>query len=360
MTGKIGCALLLAIGSLPLPGAQAAPQMTMELLVDGRRQQGTALAYSPENVVLLCRDGRLIDFSPDTAKEFRKIADNFAPYPPSVLHGMLVKEFGPEFEVNGTAHFLVVHPKGQKQQWVDRFEQMFRSFEMYFSVRGFDLHRPEFPLIAIVFSNVDDFRRYAAKEGGPIGTGTLGYYSPQTNRVVLYDIGDGKTSAAAWHQNFATILHEASHQTAFNTGIHSRWSPPPRWVAEGLGTMFEAPGVNDSRSYPNEKDRINRERLNDFKQLRAKRKPVAFADLISSDANFSRDTIRSYAEAWAFTFYLVERMPREYATYLKKTASRPPFSLYSNAQRMKDFTDVFGTNLAILDARFLRFMDDLK
>jgi hypothetical protein len=339
---------------------QAAPRMTMELLLNGQRVQGTPLTYSDENVILLCRDGAIVEFPPSKAKEFRKTSDNFVPYPASVLNGMLTREFGQGFEISGTQHYIVVHPRGQKQQWVDRFEQMFRSFQMYFSVRGFELSRPEFPLVAIVFANEIDFRRYAAKEGAPLPSGIVGYYSTATNRVVLYDIGDGNGSKAAWQQNFATVLHEASHQTAFNTGIHSRWSQPPRWVAEGLGTMFEAKGVNDSRSYPSEIDRINRGRLSDFKALRSKRKPVAFLEILQSDALFERDTIRAYAEAWALTFYLVEKTPREYAKYLKKTASRPPFTLYPSGQRVKDFTDVFGENLPLLDAKFVKYMDELK
>jgi hypothetical protein len=360
MLGKLFLALAMIAATFCLRAQAAQPRMTMELLIDGERVQGTPLTYSDQNVILLCRDGSIIEFAPSKAKEFRKVSDNFSPYPPSVLHGKLAREFGPGFEINGTQHFMVVHPRGQKQQWVDRFEQMFRSFQMYFSVRGFELTRPEFPLVAIVFSSEDDFRRYAAKEGAPLASGTLGYYTPSTNRVVLYDLGDGNGNKAAWQQNFATVLHEASHQTAFNTGIHSRWSPPPRWVAEGLGTMFEAKGVGDSRAYPSEKDRINRGRLNDFKSLKPKRKPVAFLELLQSDAAFERDPIRAYAEAWALTFYLVEKMPREYAKYLQKTASRPPFAAYSSGRRVKDFTDVFGENLPLLDARFLRFMDELK
>ncbi len=348
---------LLAIA---LPSLAAAPaQMTMEALVRGQRVEGMPLAFSSDQVVLLGRDGAIVEFSPSEAQEYRKTSETFTPYSSSVLRGMLQREFGSKYEVTGTGHFLVVHPVGQKQ-WADRFEEMYRSCLMYFGVRGFSLTNPQFPLVAIVFPTQDDFRHYAAHDAVPAGAGLLGYYSPQTNRVALFDIGDGKANSEQAKQNMATVVHEASHQTAFNTGIHSRWSPAPRWVAEGLGTMFEAPGVGDSRSFPNERDRINQGRLKDFKQLFAKRKPAAFVELINSDRQFDHDPIAAYAEAWAFTFFLVEKMPRDYAKYLAKTASRPPFTLYSSAQRMKDFTEIFGENMAMLDARFLRFINDLK
>jgi hypothetical protein len=333
--------------------------MTMDAVVRGERVEGMPLAWSKSKVLLLERDGALTEFSPGDASDFHKSSDSFIPYTQSMLRGTLEREFGPKFEVSGTAHFLVVHPVGQKQ-WADRFEDMYRSCIMYFAVRGFTLANPEFPLVAIVFPNQEEFRHYAAKDTVPADAGLLGYYSSKTNRVALFDVGDGRTTSAQWQQNFSTVVHEASHQTAFNTGIHNRWSPPPRWVAEGLGTMFEARGVADSRTYPNETDRINLGRLRDFKSHLATHSPAAITDMINSDRQFDGDPINAYAQAWAFTFFLVEEMPREYAKYLQKTASRPAFTQYTGAQRLKDFTDVFGENLALLDAHFVRFINELK
>ena len=68
----------------------------------------------------------------------------------------------------------------------------------------------------------------------------------------------------------------------------------------------------------------------------------------------------AYAEAWAFTFFLVETEPRKYAQYLARTAERPPFSEYDTARRMADFTAVLGKDWRMLDARFLRFMAEVK
>ena len=356
------CGALLGIW-LTIGGAKPSyateQPITIEALVRNQRVEGTPLAWSKSIMYLLKRDGAFIEFSPAEARDYQKTAVGFSPYSPAILRGQLEREFGPAFEVTGTGHFLVVHPKGQ-QQWADRFEQMYRSCIMYFKVRGFTLTDPEFPLVAIVFPNRDGFLRYAMQDGAPQATGLLGYYSRKTNRVALYDIGAGRGNAQVNEANIATVFHEASHQTAFNTGIHNRYAPPPRWVIEGLGTMFEARGVNDSRTYPNAKDRINQERLKDFRQFLAKRKPGIFLDLLNSDRMFEQDAIAAYAEAWAFTFFLVETMPRDYAKYLAKTAARQPFTDYPAAQRVKDFTDVFGENTALLEAKFLRFIAELN
>ena len=81
--------------------------------------------------------------------------------------------------------------------------------------------------------------------------------------------------------------------------------------------------------------------------------------LIASDEQFEHDPEAAYAEAWALTFFLSELQPNRYAQYLKKTASRKPFSAYSSANRQKDFTDVFGSNWKLLNAKMNRFIENL-
>lgn len=69
-----------------------------------------------------------------------------------------------------------------------------------------------------------------------------GYYSITSNRMVLYD---RPLTEAAWFSNSTVIMHEATHQLAFNVGIHQRLSQTPLWVAEGLASLFEAKGYFD-------------------------------------------------------------------------------------------------------------------
>ena len=71
--------------------------------------------------------------------------------------------------------------------------------------------------------------------------GTLGHYDPASNRVFLFDAT--KDAGYDWSENADTIIHEATHQTAYNVGVHKRFIAAPRWMVEGLATMFEARGV---------------------------------------------------------------------------------------------------------------------
>ncbi|MCX7425378.1 MAG: DUF1570 domain-containing protein [Planctomycetia bacterium] len=333
----------------------------LELNLHGQKVEGTPLAWDSSVVHLLGRDGRLWSFDPNEATDYRQTAAQFHPYSPSELRATLLRELGPGYEVTGTTHYMVAHPRGQRDRWAERFEDLYRSFVQYFSVRGFRLVEPPFPLIGIVCRDREDFSRYSARQGMPAGRGVLGYYSLDSNRITLYDVADGKADANDWRLNAETVIHEATHQIAFNTGVHSRYCPPPTWVVEGLATVFETPGVHDARAHPGQSDRINRERLKDYRGLAAgKSQGQVPAELTASDALFRSQPSAAYAEAWALAFYLIETRPREFAKYLALTAAHPPFEQYPSARRLEDFTSVFGKDWRMLDAQFTRFMGGIK
>jgi hypothetical protein len=274
---------------------------------------------------------------------------------------MLLGELGRDYEVTSTGHYLVAHPRGQRDQWPERFEQLYRAFLHYFSVRGFELEEPPCPLIGVVCRDRREFVEYSADRGLPAGDGVLGSYSVESNRIVLYDLGQAAPDPADWQKNASIVIHEATHQTAFNTGIHSRFTVPPIWVAEGLALLFEAPGVYHSRAYPRRSDRINRRHLRRFNELVVPRhRPELLLELVGRDRLFRTHSTAAYATAWALTFYLMETQPARYAEYLARTAKRPPFQPYTASERIADFTAVFGDDWQMLEAHYLRFIAGLK
>nr|NIL98324.1 DUF1570 domain-containing protein [Planctomycetales bacterium]NIM08481.1 DUF1570 domain-containing protein [Planctomycetales bacterium]NIN07202.1 DUF1570 domain-containing protein [Planctomycetales bacterium]NIN76295.1 DUF1570 domain-containing protein [Planctomycetales bacterium]NIO35367.1 DUF1570 domain-containing protein [Planctomycetales bacterium] len=218
----------------------------------------------------------------------------------------LADELGGGFAVTGTGHYLVAHPRGQRDLWAARFEQLYGNFMHYFLVRGFRLKKPQFPLVAIVWASQKEFQRHATLSGLALPDNISGYYYPISNRVHLYDSSEGEHDALGWQQNADTIIHEVTHQTAFNTGIHQRFCDTPQWLIEGLGTLFEAPGIHSSQRYRHQRDRINRGRLADFYSQADQRNEGFLADLISSDQLFQHDAQQAYAQAWALTYWLVE------------------------------------------------------
>lgn len=270
-------------------------------------------------------------------------------------------ELGKGFELTATQkHFVVAFPAGQKDFWSPRFEEIYNSFYLYLSVRGIKLREPRDPLVVIVFPSQRDFLRYSAADGAGANSNVLGYYSLRTNRVAMYDQGQGSKSDEVWAANSETLIHELAHQIAFNTGAHQRGSPPPRWLAEGLGTLFEAKGVWKSRSYPAQRDRLNLGRFRDYRRYSTDELSGTAGELIESDALFNRDPQRAYAVAWAMTFYLTETQSRKYGEYLRLTAARPEGTASSKAERLRDFRGVFGDDMKMFESRMTRYLKDVK
>ena len=349
-------AIVLSLATVPACAAE--PTIALELR--GQWIEATPLWASDRQVLLLGRDGRLWDVGADEPSQFRQTSQSFQGYTAGEMRGQLQREFGSRFEVSGTGHYLVVHPAGQRDAWAQRFEDLYRSFVHYFSVRGFRPSEPRFPLVAVVLHNQGEFLSLADKSGARVGPGVLGYYDLETNRVLLYDQTGGRATGDDWQFNAETIIHEAAHQTAFNTGVHNRFAAPPRWVTEGLGTLFEAPGVYDSRHYTRLEDRLNRSRLEAFRRHAAgKGGENWLGDLVATDRFFQSNGDRAYALAWAVTFFLSESEPRKYSQYLAATAAQADFQPPSDEDRVRQFTQIFGSDFAMLEARVMRFIATL-
>jgi hypothetical protein len=353
-------ALILAARLVLIGAAQARGEEFMfRARLNGQMLEGKPLAWSAEQMLLLGRDGKLYDFNPKKATEAQKTSPRFFGYTSSEMKSALQQEFGKQLDVSTTRHYLVVHPAGERDQWANRFEDLYKRFTHYFRVRGFNPKEPPYPMVAIVFRNQSEYFRQAAAGGTPMRPGTLGHYDPKSNRVFLFD-STGNTGGD-WSQNADTIIHEATHQTAYNVGIHKRFAEAPRWLVEGLATMFEARGVWDAHSDQTQADRINRGRLVDFQDYVAKRrKEGALLAMLSSDQIFRTDVSAAYAEAWALSFYLCETQPRLYAAYLEKTAEREPLSDYPPAERVADFQSLFGREMKMFEIKFLRYMAEVK
>jgi hypothetical protein len=331
----------------------------MRATVDGRTLEGQPLLWDAQQVLLLGRDGVLYDFNPAEAKNAKRTAQKFVGYTSGEMQTALRTEFDRRYDVSTTAHFVVVHPRGAWSAWAERLESLYRSFAHYLAVRGFRTPAPATPLVAVVFRTQDDYFRHAAAGGTKLAPGTLGHYDPTSNRVFLFDVeeSDGDAGLAA---NAETIIHEATHQAAYNTGVHRRFAEQPRWLVEGLAMMFEARGVWDSASHLAQADRINRDRLAYFRGAADARAADWLAPLVASDGRFESDPLGAYAEAWTLTFYLCETRPQEYSAYLARVAGRKMFSEYPPHERLADFTAVFGNDLALLAAQVNRFVEKLR
>lgn len=384
-------ALLALLGAL-VPEACAAAPPLVELKVGGKAYQGRVDAHDDRECWLMGRDGRLERLAVNRIEAHRQVAAQFKGLTAAELRDQLRREVGDAYDVAGTEHYLVAAKKGNGEKFAHLFEDVYRSFHGHFSVRGFTMRKPEFPMVAIVCPDRDKFIARCRDDEVRYGPGLLGYYHPATNRVSLFDPGDQSVSEAdgetrtSWVEPFDrtdspllaharmgmngemkaglrdTIIHETTHQVAFNTGLHTRIGETPRWVVEGLATVFEAPGVRDGggRQAP-VMQRINRERFLRFGEYaKQRRQAKSLGTFVSTDDMLSKATLDFYAEAWALTFYLTETRSSAYAKYLKTLAERDPIKPYPAAERLEEFRKAFGNDLVMLEADFLRHLERLN
>jgi hypothetical protein len=329
--------------------------------VDGQRVEGLPIFWDQEIFYVLGRDGQLREFDIALAKKTERVREPFRPFTQSEMRGQLAREFGKHFEITGTGNYLVVHPIGESKKWPPRFEQLYREMLVYFGTRGIDIQKPQFPLVAVVLPNKATFMKYAAATGTSINGSVLGYYTPVSNRIFLYDASAGGRIRTDWRQNAETLVHEAAHQTAWNVGLHKRLAVQPRWLTEGLGTLFEAPGVYDAGHHPARSDRVNRQRLEIYKRAFGKKglPKGVLTELIAYDRLFQSNPAAAYTLSWALTFTVSETEPSQYARFLALNHAKKRFTELPAAQRVRDFQTVFGPDIKMLESRVHRYMMEL-
>ena len=340
---------------------------------------GKLLAQDKERAMLLDRAGRLHDLTLNSVK-LQTTSSRFQPLPVMDLRNQLAREFGKDLSVGSTRHYLVLAPSGRASDYAKVFEEQYSTLQRYFKTRGFTLTDPQFPLVAVVFPTQKQFTEYARGEGTKAMANMQGYYSPRTNRVALFEsqpksvavsaIAPFESARPSAFRLFgttetelkATMIHEATHQIAYNIGLHSRMGETPRWVVEGMATTFEPDGMRGTLAGSQPQQRINRERYLTFQNfVKSGRRPSkSLRSFIESEGLYDSAVLDFYSQSWALTFFLVETRPRNYATYLKRIAARDPFAAYPAKERLGDFKETIHPDVDWLDVQFVKFIDGLK
>ena len=338
--------------------------------------EGRLLETAQDGGLLVqARDGILWAVQPDELVEHTSDDVPFQPLSADELAQQLLAELPPGFEVQPTKNYVILYNTSRAYAlWCGSlFERLYRAFTGFWTNRGFELSEPEFPLVAIVFADKRSFVDFSQAEAGDAAEAIIGYYSLRTNRMVLYDLtgieslnkhsGGRRTSSQISQflsrpdapQTVATIVHEATHQIAFNCGLHTRYSDCPMWFSEGIAVYFETPDLGSRRGWRGIGD-PNWPRLDRFRGYLRRRPPDSLVTLISDDTRLkSTETGQdAYAEAWALTYFLIKRYPDEYVEYLKLLSQKRPL-FYDDAEtRLREFKAAFGDDLEKLDAELVR------
>ncbi|MBI3860944.1 MAG: DUF1570 domain-containing protein [Planctomycetia bacterium] len=327
-------------------------------------------------LLLIGQDGRLWTIDKPQLVSRDDAREPFRPLPHAALAKQLQAELGREFDTVVTKHYVICTSarRGYAQWCGALFERLYLSFHNYWKQRGMKLVEPEFPLVALVFATEKEFAAFATKDAGADVASAKGYYSIGTNRMVLYDltssdatpIGDASDinrQVSAVPYNIATVIHEATHQIAFNSGMHTRYADNPLWLVEGMAMYFETPDLSSKTGWKTA-GAVNDERLGQFRNFLSagRRKPDSLKTLLSSDARFNEAEAAAdaYAEAWALSFYLIRSKKEAYVKYLNALSSKPRLVIDTPEERLAEFRAAFGDDLQQLETDMLKAMRRLK
>ena len=328
-------------------------------------------------VLLLGRDGVLWPLPKEEIASRRKDDKPFKPLTREELTKKLTSDL-PGFKIHQTKHYLFCYNTSPAYaQWVGSlYERLYGAFYNYWERRKFELHEPEFPLVALVFENQESYAQYARKELGEATRSIIGYYSLQSNLVTMYDltgveelrVGDRGSAARinallsqpGSERNVATIIHEATHQLAYNSGLEARFADNPFWVSEGIAIYFETPDLQSTKGWRNIGG-VNRVNLFNFRKTLRDRAPDSLTTLLSDDKRFRDPSTASdaYAEAWALNYFLLRTREAKYVEYVKEISKLSPLVEEGAEFRLTMFKKHFG-EVPALETEFLRYMRSVQ
>jgi hypothetical protein len=386
---RIGLGTLFAL-LLQVVVVQAGKPL-LELKVGSDVYLGRSVARNEQTCWLQSSDGRLTRLPLERVTEFRKVSPQFRSLSVTEARDQMSREWK-GFEVAAAGSYVVAAPPGKARAYAALLDEVHRAFATFFSRRDFKLTQPEFPLVALIFPTEATFAKYCELDGMGYAPGLRGYYNPDTNRIAFFEdeaavslsplprgheiapLGTLETatladrlpgpqlppvSAITPGSSFRdTLVHEATHQLAFNMSLHTRIGDNPRWVVEGLAMIFERNAAGTGERHGSERQRVNEERYEWFMQ-RTRGNVLPVKDFIAADRPFGAATLDAYAESWALAFYLSERRPADYTKYLQAIQDHDPLADYSPDERVADFQKAFGKDLDWLQVEWLRFMDGL-
>lgn len=343
-----------------------------------RQVIGEVLVEAVDGGILLQGpDGRQWAIQPDEIENSLESNIRLQPLSVEDVEREMLAELPAGFNALRTDHYLIMYntTKAYSQWTGNLLERLYKAHFTFWKKKGVDLVEPRFPLVAIIFETKDGYKTYAAKELGEGVDAIIGYYHLQSNRITMFDLtgveglipSNAKVSKNVLlneimrqpgaERTVATIVHEAFHQLAYNTGLQVRLADNPFWVSEGLAVYFESPDFGSSQGWSTI-GKVNQYNLREFSNYIRIRPADSLITLLSDDQRFRNSATSgvAYAEAWALNYYLLRRRSKEYAEYLTYLAKKPPLGQNDPKSRIEEFKKFFGDDLQKFDQQFVNYI----
>jgi hypothetical protein len=347
--------------------------ITCQLDGESRTIEGTVLISSQDGGLLVeDRFGELYAIAGEASPARVPSQTPFALAGGDELAQRLQSVLADEGTVVTTEHYVIVtRGSAEFAEWAGAVLDQFH-FSMLETWRemGLEPHEPEGLLPLIVLADREEYTDFATRDASVEVAQTRAYYSMRTNRMVLHDpLSEAVASPAdltpreidrrmaALPRSIGTLLHEATHQLAYNCGLHTRYADNPMWLTEGLAMCAE-PSEASRTSVDVRLTRPNADRLVEFKNyVRGGRPAGNLTRILESEDRFRDADTQSiaYSEAWALSWFLIRERSEEYVEYLRTIADKPRMNWDDPATRLAEFEAAFG-DVDELERDFLRWI----
>lgn len=315
---------------------------------------GRPIGQDRNRLALLRWDGRITILP--LQEKWEKQSTGFAPYTKDELAKRLLKQYGPRYRTQESEHFMVVYPRTQERNWAQLYETVYKQFKSYLARHKIDIAEPNFPMIVVVLGSRNEFDRALADEI-IFKKGVFGFYSRISNRVTTFVSSDPRIARQVERLSNVTVVHEAIHQVAFNTGVHNRLCAVPRWMSEGFAMLFESRGFRNGKKDQPIAERVNQRRLRVLrKMIQSGRTRGAIESMLRNDRIFETEPDLAYSLAWGLSFYLAEKETDKYLRFVIKDGNQNEFGNYTPDERVTLFAETFKTDFDTLEKRLKKFI----
>ncbi len=328
---------------------------------------------------------------------------------------------GRSFEVARGPHVVLLHQHGAADvaERIDLLERVARGYYLMVASQGLELPVPRGRMVSAWFAEQSDYQSFLHAQNAGVFQSTRGYFHPTLNAVVAYDArsgGEQKKGREAvsarrreWQSltervdqlppsgrlriefpgepiqtlnrtearvllrrlerelsrrqlllemdrraiDLGTAAHEMVHQLVAVSGLAPRHDVFPAWLHEGLAAQFEVirggrwAGISRAHDL----------RLPDWRSVHP---PPRLAALIR-DEGFGRGYQRDlYAGSWALVFYLRERHPRRFFSYIDLLRAPAQSESPGPDRTVRLFKAVFGADLESLNRDWHRSLETLE
>lgn len=344
MTGSHGA---LAVETVKIKDGDKVRTVVAEILIES--QDGGLMLQGDDGHIWTLQANQILDRKSDNLP--------LQPITAVQMEQRMLAELPTGFKAHRTPHYLIVYNCNDMyaRQVGILFEQLYRGFFTYWKNQHWKLPKPAFPLVAVVLKDHANFLKYAKADIGDTAKAVIGYYHLASNRMVTFNVPN-------FERNVSTIIHEGTHQLAYNCGLQRRFADNPMWVSEGLAMFFESPDRRNPLKWRSI-GQLNQVNLKRWYAYLPKRPENSLATLLADDKRFRdpRTAEAAYGESWALTYFLIKTNRRkQYVEYLQKLSEGKPLVELAPRQRVAMFERIFKTKLADLDAAFLKYMQSVR